>query len=71
MIERIGDDGDISSKQEQETIERALENRIVYDNKGIKECTDCGEDIESERFKLGFSKCISCAEISEIKNRNK
>jgi len=32
---------------------------------GPKECVECGEDVPTERRRLGFKLCIECAEETE------
>jgi RNA polymerase-binding transcription factor DksA len=62
----MADDADIAFTYITNAIEAALGQRSQDPVKpGAKFCKECGENIPTERRKLGFNLCIACAEESE------
>ena len=35
----------------------------------VTECVSCGNEIPDARLKLGFVRCVACAEVAERNNR--
>jgi RNA polymerase-binding transcription factor DksA len=42
-----------------------LRQQVTNNNEGTEFCVECGETIPAERKKLGFKRCVSCAEEAE------
>ena len=56
---------------QQERLQQAIDNRVVYQGESATECIECGAEILETRRRLvpGTQFCVSCAHDNEVKAR--
>ena len=63
----MSDAADIANDVANDTVERALMSRVVYEGESADNCVDCGYQIPSERQLAvkGCQRCTECASLLE------